>query len=387
MATVFDATARDWEGPAQPSDIHFDYLNRSCRPEAERVRQLIDRWIAAYPTEHRKSLVQRLRSNINNQHLSAFFELFLHALLLSRACRVLAIEPSLPNSSRSPDFLVEAPEGQRFYLEAVLATEETPKESGARARLNKALEAIDSTDAPFHFLDVEYDGVPKHPITLRRLKHQLAGWIARLPRNGEIHVEAPFRYEEHGLSFTIGALLRNAPANHPGGAIGIQSGESYVGTPGDGIREVVAQKASRYGTLDLPLLVAVNALGVYQQEEDAVDALFGAPRLVAYHHADGLIEHRERRGFDGVWRSRGGPRKTGLSAIISTERLSPWSLAQCRARLIRNPWAARPLGDLRLGIDELRFGEALPRTRHAGQPIGPLLGLSSQWPLSDDEPV
>lgn len=36
------------------------------------------------------------------------------------------------------------------------------------------------------------------------------------------------------------------------------------------------KKASKYGELDAPYIVAVNATGEYQNEEDAFDALFGS---------------------------------------------------------------------------------------------------------------
>jgi hypothetical protein len=54
---------------------------------------------------------------------SAFFELFLHELLLRLGCNVEVHPDPGTGSSRRPDFLVTDPDGQQFFLEAVLATD------------------------------------------------------------------------------------------------------------------------------------------------------------------------------------------------------------------------------------------------------------------------
>lgn len=73
--------------------------------------------------------------------ISAHFELALHDLLLRSGCKALAVEPDLEDAPRSPDFLARAPEGQRFYLEATLATGRSQSEEGADRRLREALHA------------------------------------------------------------------------------------------------------------------------------------------------------------------------------------------------------------------------------------------------------
>jgi hypothetical protein len=151
---VFDDIPRpdiDW------SDQHeaaFAYLNRSGRPEAARVRQLVEDWLARYPADGRDAQVARLRSTIDDQHRAAFFELFVHELLLTRGHRIMEIEPKLPHTPKSPDFLVQAKEGHRCYLECIVATGRSQQEVAAQARLNQALTALDRTSSPHHFLDL-----------------------------------------------------------------------------------------------------------------------------------------------------------------------------------------------------------------------------------------
>jgi hypothetical protein len=91
--TIFDDIARENDQPRQEGEPLFSYLNESSRAEAERVRKLVDEWIEEYPESHRDALVARLRSDIDDQHQSAFFELFLHHFL--RARKIIEIEPKL----------------------------------------------------------------------------------------------------------------------------------------------------------------------------------------------------------------------------------------------------------------------------------------------------
>jgi hypothetical protein len=119
---VFDDGPWDLPGGADHVVSHFDYLNSSGRVEAVRVRTVVEEMFSRYPPAGQDGLRHRLRSIDDNTHLSAFFELALHDLTLRAGCTVLEIEPDLKETSRSPDFLIETPQGQRFYLEATLAT-------------------------------------------------------------------------------------------------------------------------------------------------------------------------------------------------------------------------------------------------------------------------
>src|SRR5579862_740559 len=118
--SIFDQFSRRSTEPFDQNEPAFAYLNRTGRSEATRVRKLIDKWLDNYPFNHRDALVSRFRSSIDNQHYSAFFELFLHELVVSQGHVVVDIEPKLAHSSKSPDFLVETDQGDRFYLEAIL---------------------------------------------------------------------------------------------------------------------------------------------------------------------------------------------------------------------------------------------------------------------------
>ena len=133
--SVFDDIPRNDAEPPLPGEAQYAYLNRSARPEAARVREKVDAWFAGYPESHRDGLAARFRSTIDDQHRSAFFELFLFDLLQARGCKILEIEPKLAHTDKSPDFLVENDKQERFYVEAVQASGLSNQEVAAQRAL------------------------------------------------------------------------------------------------------------------------------------------------------------------------------------------------------------------------------------------------------------
>jgi hypothetical protein len=384
---VFDDGPWDLSGGADHLVSHFDYLNSSDRVEASRVRTVLEEMVGRYPPAAQDGLRHRLRSIDDNTHLSAFFELALHDLVLRVGCTVLEVEPDLQETRRSPDFLVETPQGQRFYLEATLATGRSRSEEGGERRLREALQAIESVHSTDFFLDLHISGTPTAPVRGRQIRRRLESWLHGLDYeqvrriwNGDAGGIPVFTYEQHGVRFRISAVPRRLSRGSLQGsrAIGSRMLAPLSVQPLEPIRNAILDKATRYGQLDAPYVVAVNAMSDYADADDAIDAVFGTPGTLIRRTADGYEDHpgRER---DGVWLGAGGPTKTRVSAVFSTERLNPWSLAQRRARAILNPWAGRPLSSSPFQTDVVDVHERRLR-RSPGLSLQELFRLPEGWP-------
>lgn len=374
---LFDDIDRPDTDVPDHHEAAFAYLNRSGRPEASRVRRLIEDWLTHYPDHDRDALIARLRSTIDDQHRGAFFELFVHELLLVRGHRILEIEPKLSHTPKSPDFLVQAKEGHRLYVECVLATGRSKEEVAAQARLNQALTALDRISSPRHFLDLTVHGLPTAPISIKVMTKALRVWIADLPDDDTATDATSFRHQEHGVTISLRAFPRRHP-ERARRALGARFFPPRQVTVDDDVRGALQKKASRYGALDQPYVVAVNALAVFAREDAAIDALLGSPCMVVEQTADGFT-HRESRNPDGIWCGPAGARRKGLSAVLSTEGVDPWNFAVRHGRLIRNPWATMPLQSFDLGVDDFHPEEGRYRII-AGRPMGEIFRLLSGWP-------
>jgi hypothetical protein len=375
--SIFDDIPREDLEVPPPGEAQFAYLNRSGRPEAKRVREKIDAWFTSYPETHRDGLISRFRATIDDQHRSAFFELVLYQVLLVRGCKVIAIEPKLEHTDKSPDFLVENARKERVYVEAVQASGLSSQDVAAQARLNTALSAIDSTPSPKHFLDLRVTGSPTNPLSTKKLTSALKSWIAGLPTDETARQVAPFVWDEHGAKIRLSAWVRHKPDEN-GKAIGVRWFPFVRIDPSREIRPALKKKAARYGKLDHPYLVALNALSSHHSEAAVIDTLLGTPYVRFSKGPDGEEIVRELRRPDGIWYGPpdGRPQNTGLSGVLALMKIDPWNFAAKTGLLIPNPWAQKTFPKLDLGMAELAVvGDGYERRDGS-----PMVGLSASWP-------
>src|SRR5579885_3393200 len=98
MLTLFDEIVRTEKSARNRRQSFYASLNRSVGAEYDAIRQVLETWFCDYPSdpEQSRSLLQgKFRSDNNQNHLSAFFELYLYALLKHQAFVV------------SPEFVVD----------------------------------------------------------------------------------------------------------------------------------------------------------------------------------------------------------------------------------------------------------------------------------------
>ena len=84
MLTLFERMERpDDDTSAGYSEPIWKYLNRAGRPGFDYVRAQPESWFSYFDAEEktRTALAKRFRSREDDYHLSAFFELYLHAIV------------------------------------------------------------------------------------------------------------------------------------------------------------------------------------------------------------------------------------------------------------------------------------------------------------------
>lgn len=338
-------------------------MNRTSREEFARMRDLLEIWFSRYPVSHQQELRSRFRSLIDFQHEAAFFELFLYELLLRFNCKI-ELHPSLLKTSKVPDFLVEPDSGHKFYLEATVATGETTNQAAARARENAVYDVLDRlVISPDYFLSLSVHGSSKTPPPAKKLAQYINKEISLLD-----YEEIRNIYESNGLS--------NLPCwnfEHDGWRVEIKpipkarlrgkAGVRPIGTRMTSfrgvdhrtpIRDSIIEKGRKYGELDLPYVVAVNALEPGIDQEDVLEALFGKEQYLMdiSEETTMVSEPRLQRIPDGVWRGPNGPRYTRISAVLMVTRLSIYNIPRTVLRLYHNPWAQSSFQSVLTQLDQ-----------------------------------
>lgn len=351
-------------GPAAYAEPHFRYWNRSARKDIGIVRAVLEEWFARYPAEHAAELRSRIRGD-DISFNAGVFELLLHETLLRLGCS-LEIHPTVPNSTRRPEFRVTEPDGATWYLEAVVASGESKEEATVRTLKNRIYDALNEVDCPDYFINIEIEHAEKNQLPVSRLK-------AFVRQQLDAKAPTPWRFESGQWVIEFGLMPRGARSRGRTGVrpLGIQFIPMHVIKSAEAIREAIRAKAKRYGSMDAPFIIAVNALCEHVDQHDETDALFGD--LGPYG-----------RYPNGAWRDVRGPRNTRVSGVFIASRFEPWKLATTEVRLYHHPVAAMPYQGVltRFPQEVVISGRITPSD---GLTLRELFGVDEHWLDVDDD--
>lgn len=323
---VFDDIARTDTAPGKRNGSDFEFINTSARPKAELARTIIEAWFEHLPDDVKPEFRARLRQKDDQHFRAAFFELYLHELLLRSGFTVEFHPPS--EKGKRPDFKVYRNGAAVFYLEGRAAGDSVAK-SAKQHIVDDAYDAIDRMPCPDFLLQITVDGEPKSPVPVKKgLRRELEAWIgsldydavAALAHAGHHDLMPTYAWAHDGWRLVFSALpkkehARGKPGSRPIGIVG--DGIAFCARTEELITNAVADKAGRYGKLDLPYIVAVNVL-----DQTGVDG-------------------------DDVWlglkTALDGQRTTVSAVFIVPELWNPIAAQDCSPSLVHNPAASRPL--------------------------------------------
>ncbi len=345
----FSNFVRTDSAPKRANETDFAFLNRSARPEIARVREFVNGAVANYPDRERTKAITRIQSGNEVDFRSASFELILHEGLLRQGFRLLPHPDPGTGTSRRPDFLVVSPEGEEFFLEAVLASTRDGRDSAAEAIKRTTLGILNQSPHTAFYLDVDSDGDPTTQPSGRNLARLVHEWLnslnadalrAMLGRDGMDSMPT-IDWSHEGWALTFRAIPAD-PARR--GTL-----SQLVGALGDGVhwtnaweplKNAVTHKANWYGDLPRPLVVAINFDNFHLDSIDEEQALFGEEQWVEVIGHPGLAG--PRRVQNGAWRGPHGPQNRRSSAVWFFNDLTPYTVAVRRSTLYINPWATLP---------------------------------------------
>lgn len=347
---AFDDRPRTDSSPKKNSETDFGFYNRSASPEIDRVRLLIEECLSNYPKSELEELVSRLRSGNDASFRSAIFELFLHEALMRQGYS-LKPHPELPDGNPSrPDFLVTDPEGNEFYLEAVLASENRDLDVGGEARKGVVLDTLSASPHTNFMIAISDEGSPQNPPSGMKLKSRIHQWLDSLDpdavfelidKHGFDSIE-PFRCNLDGWSIQIRPIPLKPECRGDSknliGVGGIGGGWVNAWTP---MRDAVKFKGGKYGKLDKPLVIAVSLNSFHLNRIDEVQALYGQEQFIDYvGNESGLIM---QRALNGAWFGKSGPQYTRVSAAWFFNDFRASSVATVKNTIYLNPWANLPI--------------------------------------------
>lgn len=388
---LFDDIDRNHTGPALYAQPSFDYLNRSARLECQRIRDLLEQWFEDFPSEVQDDLRARFRSEDDRQHLSAFFELYLHELL-SKSGFSVEVHPAPGGRATHPDFKVLKDGKPLFYLEATLAAF-SDEDASAKARENQVYDTINKMKSPDFFIGLKAHRAPAtNPPgkkICRFLENKLSNLdpdvVAKQLEQGGLKALPHWDFEHDGWKITFFPIPKKPEARGKPGVrpIGLLMQDVHLGNSDVVIRRAIQKKANKYGKLDLPYIVAINVIDKFADGIDISEALFGKEEFTVSFPGNKLIG--VRRKPNGAWFGPKGPQNQRVSGALFIVDLSPWNLDEVTPCLWHNPWANRTLAS-----DIWPLPQLIPDFKNnrldklEGKKSWQLLGLHPGWLLEDE---
>ena len=385
--SLFDEIERQHLGPAREDQSLFDYLNLSARDPIGTMRQTYDAWFSRWPPQDQESFRSRFRSR--DQCESTLFELLLHEALLRLSFEIAGEHPSVPGTSKHPEFLAVSGT-ERVYVEATVARGLSREQQGIEAAKDAFIDGLNHMDSPNFFIEVQFIETPKGPPPIRQARCFLDLHLKtldpdqvedRLTRTMDYRSLPYFRFQEEGWSVDLYAMPKPVGARNDRSlrnVSGIWTGTHEIDaiTP---IRKAIRSKSTRYGELGLPYVIALNYVGESGSEDDVIQALFGNRYHTYIGHPSKTVVGRRR---NGCWHPR---HNTRVSGILFFRRLGGHDIADAEVRLYHNPWARHPYeGHL------CEFPQMVPvpedRSLRAvdGRSLSDVLGLPNDWPGLDE---
>lgn len=369
---LFDEIERTLKGPAPNTASRFAWINECAEDYAESVRQQVETMLAKYPAIDRESLIARLRSDDNSVHRSAFLELTLHEWVLAQGHKILAVEPDLPHTAKRPDFLIGAPDGSEYYLEAVARQAEDDRLAGIR-------DAIDSIDSPV-YLNVTIEGRPERTLSARRIAAKVERFLKVFNPEADRNSWLSLNWEQDGVRFEITPWSLKSESNRDARTMGSYStGARIMSSSGD-LEKVLKTKAGRYGELPVPYVVATTTEDFTTKLYELTAALFGTESF-AFNPTIPGDPGRLIRNADGIWRGQEHQwTNTGLSAVVLIPALNMSTLAMRKPLLMLHPEPRHSFDPDLLDSETHSVVDEHIQKLKDGPTLGEKLGLSSDWP-------
>mgnify|MGYP001611858000 CR=1 FL=1 len=362
---LFDEIERTDIGPMLHNETHYAYLNRSARPEAKRIRSLLEDWFSRYPKKNQNCLLKKFRDQD-----SAFFELYVHEILLKQGF-TCEVDPKAPERSTHLDFLAFWQEKRFCYVEA---KERSPEEYATHEKLCKEIiDGLNKIPSKYH-LRVSCEGLLQKRPSLEGIKDRLKN---RPPQGTRIPFEP-----KGGVRIFVTILQPKKTANMENV---ISAGFSAFGSTAEKTRGAIYEKAKKYGELGLPYLIAINVKDLIPGNDlyhHMANVLLGDLGVTINPKTGGSCNKRDLS--DAVFLDpEGHPRNKGVSGVIALKDLTPWGIAQITPVLYHNPWAEHPFPQELWQLSQQIPNESnkvLDFEKKEGKSVSELWGLPQHWP-------
>ena len=358
MPRLFDDKSRTYVGPARRAETTYSFLDRSSKPEFERVRDMLERWMGRLPEKQQRRAVATMRRNPPGtqadeiQFNAAFFELFLHQCLRGTGGEVV-VEPMI--DGLTPDFEVTEELADGSQLTYVVEAQDIDLERGTKLERDRneltVLDTLDEISSPDFRLHIRMEGKLEFLPRRAHLKRPFEKLLREAKYEEVLHISQgqqslnlehlPSASFPHGSWMVTGYLMPVSPERR-GKTMGFVGGVSIGVDNVDDIgktKDRLDRKARRYKNVE-NLIIALRC-DISNNRLDEV--LFGSQQFPFYVHNDPteatpLQEPHYSQKLNGFWFNSDGPINGHVIGVVAFYGVHPGTLDRSRAVFYSNPY-------------------------------------------------
>lgn len=381
MITLFDNISRDFLGSSNMNEPTYNYYNRSGRKDIAIIRDTLECWFSEIPDSEKSSIKSSFKKNFDD----TFYELFLHNLFSKLGYKV-KIHPNIEGTTKKPDFLIEK-NGMEIYVEAKISKDKTSEEEALEKMTNQFYDSMNKLRSNNFMIGIKEVSFisgkqPKTKKIVQKLENQLSQLDPdiveeEMKKNGFNIFQIEYEDDDIFVIFNPLPVVPKARVKVNRRPIGILPAKSYWGGGEKAIKDAVEVKANRYGKLNKPYIICLNALGEKTTSRDDIDnAIWGT---LAISYSENPEERNEKliRQKDGIFFNENGPRKRNVTGIL-VSKIYPHGIPNSKYWLYENPFAENKLDFQNIGLvynyvkDGYIFGSD-------GQDLDRILGMDKDW--------
>ena len=390
---IFESKERKGIKPLLRGEHLFDFYDRMEGNAFDAYRERINLWASDLPVEA-ADIIARMRSRDDQNYDTALAELIIYQTF-RRLSFCLTFHPEVIDENNHPDFLISNSSGEKTAYLEVTTINRPAYDVGRDNREGVVFGALNSIEIAADLrlvYSVEEFGAASP--SAKKLCRAVMQWVeehADAARAGQ-HITRDFQF--HDWRIKLG-LLGGASEKLDTSKIALWGSIAgkFVGQLEqlNSLKKSLNLKASRYGTLDLPYIIAVfdrtDTLAWFESDfaGNVAESLFGTEVHEDIMLTSGKVIGGGIRDIDGWFGCLETPKHSNVSAVIVFPEVSLWCFSKKRGQpiFVRNPWATHPITSDLLPIRHL----IMTRTDWkltAGQRMSEILGFPSPWPTPED---
>lgn len=388
---LFNDFERTDHSPASLTESYYSFLNRISTPYWVTIRQLLESWMVYLPNSISGDIIGRMKSGDDKDFLGAFWETYLYIISKNLNFET-TVHPNIHESPNRPDFMLDL-KGKYYILEATALS--TPNKTSQYKIWDQIYDFINEIDSPYFFLNLELICAGTEQPSISKSLSKLESKLKLLGSSNEDEQELKKISDDficyicdRGWKIKITITYKNRLRGKKTRPIGVSTLGLGLGISNSNdwraifFKALNKKKASRYGKLSNPYIIAILLDNHYPCDYIVMDALFGNHQI----NIPGTDPNRRWSSNEQscFWRESYG-HNNSVSAVVVAHRLKPSSIVKSEPIIWHNPWALYPISDNVFPWRSYRLDSQ--NTLHMTEPrmrTYKILGLDEDWPGPED---